>query len=202
MFSFLLVSQISQIFSFIFHQCTGRFPCLWDGTQAQFLLPAALWPRTLCQKLSYISESSDLFCCSFYILITGIVLLLWGAPSCSSVILKFTSEDTLQHSFSPVSHHSCFSLPWLKIMGLVMVKGFLWVLKSMKIIGFSGSTRSVSFWNRVVWEGAVRAGDAAAGRGGSAQWDVITHLEGWCLVLCLPLLSWAAEPGAALVEDF
>lgn len=81
-------------------------------------------------------------------------------------------------------------------------EGVLWVLKSMKIIGFSGSTRSVSFWNRVVWEGAVRAGDAAAGRGGSAQWDVITHLEGWCLVLCLPLLSWAAEPGAALVEDF
>lgn len=86
-------------------------------------------------------------------------------------------------------------------MGLVMVKGFLWVLKPMKIIGFT-CARSVSFWNRVVWEGAVRPGDAAAGRGGSAQWDVIPYLEGWCLVLCLPLLSWAVEPGAAVVENF
>lgn len=120
------------------HRQNGRVPCLWDGSQGKLLLPAALWPPALCQKLSYISESSDLFCLYFYIWITGIILLLCGVPSCSSVILKFTSEDTLQHFFfSPVPHHSCFSLPWLKIMGLVKVKEFFWVLKPMKIICFT-----------------------------------------------------------------
>lgn len=38
---------------------------------------------------------------------------------------------------------------------------------------------------------------AAAGRGEDliAQWDLITYLEGWCLVLCLPLLSWEQQLG-------
>lgn len=88
--------QNTQLSLSLVHRQNGRFPSLLDVRQNKFRLPVVLWPTALCWKLSYISES-PLFtsCLSFHNWIRWIILLLWGVPSCSSLILKFTSKDAL-----------------------------------------------------------------------------------------------------------